>query len=209
MKYGHHRQNHHLPTTTSNTKCVEAPLRGFDLHLVFATRYVLFVLLAFHMKILTNLHAFFWFHMKYAHKVSPSHFIMHFFDFIWNHLTNEMILLPRCFCTAGQGGGWAMETSNTKCVEAPRRGSDLHLVFATRYVVFFAYISYENTNTLHFTRISISYEIHGKSNPFYFSAYSIWHFILISSCLFSISLFALTQQYFVRSGGVLMFGGSL
>jgi hypothetical protein len=81
MKYGHHRQNHHLPTTTSNTKCVEAPRRGFDLHLVFATRYVLFVLLAFHMKILTNLHAFFRFHMKYGHKVSPSPFIMHLISY--------------------------------------------------------------------------------------------------------------------------------
>jgi hypothetical protein len=55
-------------------------------------------------------------------------------------------------------------------------------------------------------RLAWSY---GKSSPFYFFAHFIWNFILISICLISISQFALTQQYFLRSGGVLMFGGSL
>ena len=90
----------------------------------------------------------------------------------------------------------------------------------------FVHISYKILTPCIFYIHLISYEIHafdfiwnmhtfgglcayGKSSPFYFSAYSIWNFILISSCLFSISLFALTQQYFFRAGGVLMFGGSL
>ena len=48
-----------------------------------------------------------------------------------------------------------------------------------------------------------------KSKPFYSSAHFIWNFILISSCLISISQFALTKQYFVRAGGVLNFVGTL
>ncbi len=146
--------------------------------------------------------------------------------FQWNHITNEMILttLP----LHRRAGWWVGVGSNTKCVQAPWRGFDLHLWYSQPGTLYlFVHLSYENTHQ-HFAfftfilfhmkyTLSISYEIctHLAGlciqwvKPFYFSEHFIWNFILISSCLISIYLFELTQQYFVRAGGVLMFGGSL
>ena len=94
------------------------------------------------------------------------------------------------------------------------RGASTHLVF-TGTLYLFVHISYENTHQ-HFAPFTfilfhmkytllISYEIctHLAGlctrwvKPFYFSEHFIWNFILISSCLISIYLFELTQQYFV------------
>ena len=138
-----------------------------------------------------------------GHKVSPHvfNFIWNTCYFIWNHLTNEMILttLP-----LHRRSGWWVGGG----------GASTHLVF-TGTLYLFVHISYENTHQ-HFAfftfilfhmkyTLSISYEIctHLAGlcirwvKPFYFSEHFIWNFILISSCLISIYLFELTQQYFV------------
>ena len=93
----------------------------------------------------------------------------------------KWFFLPRCLCTAGQGGGWA---GNNK---QHRRGFDLHLVFATSYVLYcFAHILYENTHLFLGT-------FHMK-----------FYFILKLSHLYFHS-FALTQQYLDLAGRVLIF----